>query len=167
MVATHQNHHYLIQHKLPNSCGYETLEETLDIKPQGAKLEISIPKEFAINGLLVILSIVVIFHLLVLTSIIPYQIVWGGRLQDASQMMMFETVSIALNLFMLAAVAVHARHIKISISPVVTTVILWIMFVLFLINTVGNLFSNNQLEKIIFTPLTFLLAVFSLRAALK
>ncbi len=32
---------------ISTSFSYETLEETLDIKPQGAKLEIGIPKEFA------------------------------------------------------------------------------------------------------------------------
>ncbi|MFP5042429.1 alanine dehydrogenase [Parasediminibacterium sp. JCM 36343] len=32
---------------ISTSFNYETLEETLDIKPQGAKLEIGIPKEFA------------------------------------------------------------------------------------------------------------------------
>jgi hypothetical protein len=41
------------------------------------------------------------------------------------------------------------------------------MFVLFAINTVGNIFSNNELERLIFTPLTLLLAVFSLRLAIK
>ena len=32
---------------ISTSFNYETLEEKLDIKPQGAKLEIGIPKEIA------------------------------------------------------------------------------------------------------------------------
>jgi hypothetical protein len=37
---------------------------------------------------------------------------------------------------------------------------------LFFLNTIGNLLSNNQLEKILFTPLTTILFVFSLRLAI-
>jgi hypothetical protein len=39
------------------------------------------------------------------------------------------------------------------------------MFLLFLANTAGNLASKNELEKRIFTPLTLVLALFSLRVA--
>lgn len=34
-------------------------------------------------------------------SVIPFEIVWGGRLKDKSQMLAFETASVIINLFML------------------------------------------------------------------
>jgi hypothetical protein len=58
-------------------------------------------ERFAINGLLTILSLFVIFHLLVIIKIIPFEIVWGGRLKDQSQMLTFETFSAIINMFML------------------------------------------------------------------
>lgn len=40
------------------------------------------------------------------------------------------------------------------------------MFVHFLLNTAGNAFSTNGLEKLLFTPFTLMLAFFSLVLAL-
>ncbi|MEN9442639.1 MAG: hypothetical protein RLZ33_2716 [Bacteroidota bacterium] len=41
----------------------------------------------------------------------------------------------------------------------------WLFFVLFSLNTLGNLFAETLTETLIFTPLTILLAVLSLRLA--
>ena len=120
----------------------------------------------AFYGLLLILSLIVGFHLLVMIGIIPFAIVWGGRLQNHSQMLQFETVSILLNLIMLAVVAVKGGILKVNVKPIILKVALWLMAALFALNTIGNLFSNNELEKLIFTPLTFLLALFCFRLAM-
>lgn len=122
-------------------------------------------RRFAINGLLLILSLVVLFHLLVIIRVIPFDIVWGGKLKNVSQMRSFEAVSVLLNLLMLAVVAMHAGILRLTVSPVIIKIALWTMFVLFLVNTFANMLSENAMEKIIFTPLTFLLSMFSLRLA--
>lgn len=77
----------------------------------------------------------------------------------------FEAVSVLLNLLMLAVVAMHAGILRLTVSPVIIKIALWTMFVLFLVNTFANMLSENAMEKIIFTPLTFLLSMFSLRLA--
>ncbi|GAA4362879.1 hypothetical protein GCM10023185_31160 [Hymenobacter saemangeumensis] len=120
---------------------------------------------FAALAMLFILALVVLFHLLIVAGIIPYTIVWGGRLKTQEQMLRFETVSIALNLLMLAVVAVKAGLLKVRLSPAVVQAALWMMFGLFLMNTIGNLFSTNELERMVFTPLTLWLALFSLQLA--
>jgi hypothetical protein len=122
-------------------------------------------RQIAIIGILSILSLIVVFHLLVMLGIVPFEIVWGGRLKDASQMLLFETVSVLMNLLMLMVVGIHAGIIKIKLNRLVIKTALWAMFLLFLLNTAGNLFSNNELEKMLFTPLTLLLSLFSLRLA--
>lgn len=124
-------------------------------------------RQIAINGLLMILSLVVVFHLLVITGTIPFDLVWGGRLKNHSQMLSFEAVSITLNLVMLAVVAVHGGILNLKVKPLIIKVAIWAMFALFLLNTIGNLFSENEMERTIFTPLTFLLSVFSLRLAIR
>jgi len=123
-------------------------------------------ERLSIYGLLISLSMIIGFHILVITGIIPYQIVWGGRLENFSQMLSFEAVSISLNLLMIAIVAIYANFLKWKINQVAIQIGLWVMFVLFFINTIGNLFSINELEKLIFTPVTLLLSLFSLRLAL-
>ncbi|MFD2245521.1 hypothetical protein [Pontibacter ruber] len=101
-----------------------------------------------------------------MTGVVPFDAVWGGRLENTSQMLRFEGISVAINLVMLAIVAQHAGMLKTGISRKITSVALWVMFVLFLFNTAGNALSNNDLEKMLFTPVTILLAMFSLRLAL-
>lgn len=63
-------------------------------------------KEIAQIGLLVILSATIVFHVLVLVKIIPYKIVWGGRLKTDADMYKFELVWMILNLFFLSVISI-------------------------------------------------------------
>lgn len=124
-----------------------------------------ISERVAATGLLLILSVMVLFHVLVLTGIIPFEIVWGGRLKTQGEMLKFEAASIFINLVMLGIVSLKAGLLKAPVSPFFIRVSLWAMSALFLMNTLGNLASVNAFEKMVFTPLTLLLALFSLRLA--
>ena len=124
-----------------------------------------ISEKLAINGILIILTLVVLFHLSVLIGIFPPEIVWGGRISDRSELVKMEIISILINLVMLQIVMVRAGYFKLKINPMIIKIALWAMTLLFLLNTIGNLFSTNSFEKITFTPLTFLLAVFCIRLA--
>ena len=125
-----------------------------------------ITERFAVNSLLLLFSLVTVFHLLVLLGIIPFEIVWGGRLKNADQMIVFECVSLVVNVTMLLVVCLYAGLLRLRVNQKIIIVALWFMTILFLINTVGNLFSANQTEKIIFTPLTVMLCFFCFRLAL-
>lgn len=114
-------------------------------------------------GLLSILSVMIIFHLLVLGGVVPYAMVWGGRLTNDSEMVWFEIISIGSLLLMLAIVALHAGFVKATVPARMLKIALWMMAGLFLLNTVGNMQSLNETERLVFTPVTFLLFLFSLR----
>lgn len=116
--------------------------------------------------MLVLFSLILVFHLLVLSGIVPYDIAWGGRLKNKEEMLVFESVSILLNTLMMSVVAVRIKFLKISISQKLITGILWGMTVLFAVNTVGNLFAVSSWETIIFTPITAILSILSLRLAI-
>ena len=81
-------------------------------------------------------------------------------------MIRFEIVSIGINLVMLVIVANKSGYLNWGKSKLWVRIGLWIMVVLFSINTLGNLVAINIWEKIIFTPLTLLLAIFSFRLAM-
>lgn len=117
-------------------------------------------------GSIIMLSAVLIFHFLVLFKIIPYSIVWGGRLKSDKQMYRFEVVSIFTNLFFLAVVAAYSGILFSDIPASIITILLWIMAALFALNTFGNLLSKNKWEKIIFTPMTLILTIFCITLAL-
>ena len=125
-----------------------------------------LPVGFALNGLLIILSLFIVFHILILFKVIPYELVWGGRLTNTSQMIEFEIFSIIITLFMLAIVAIKSGIFKLNIQPRIIKIVFWIMFGIFLLNTVGNLVSNNDFEKLYLSPVTVLLSIFCLRVIL-
>jgi hypothetical protein len=110
----------------------------------------------AINGMIAILSISLIFHLLVLLQIVPYSIVWAGKLNSVEEMRRFETVSIGINLFMLMVMLLKASYIRHNIPVKILNWIIWIFVIAFALNTAGNLFSKTSLELYAGTTLTFL-----------
>lgn len=117
-------------------------------------------------GLIICLSIFLIFHICVLLQIIPYSIVWGGRLKSKTEMYRFETISILVNLIFLGIILEQAHLLTFGIPQKALTIMLWIMAALFLLNTLGNAVSKNKLEQKLFTPITLLLAILSLILAL-
>ncbi len=130
-------------------------------------MNILLLKKRAVTFISVVLVLTIVFHLLVITGIIPYAIVWGGRLKTQEEMYRFESVSILLNLFFLAVILIKTNVFKMPAFTKFVNVILWFMALLFLVNTFGNLFSVSLLERIIFTPVTLLLSVASAVLALK
>lgn len=121
---------------------------------------------FAQYGLIIILSAFLVFHFLIILKIIPYSVVWGGRLKSDKEMYRFETVSISINLFFLLIILVQSSFLAIDFPRKIMTIILWIMTALFLFNTFGNAISKNRIEQKLFTSITILLTIFSLILAL-
>ena len=109
--------------------------------------------------LITIFSLTIVFHLLVITSVIPPDIVWGSRLNSPDQLIIFESISILLNGFFLAVMLVKVGFLKANLSPKVIRGLQWGMFALFLLNTVGNLASESSFEKMVFTPVTLILSI--------
>ncbi len=121
----------------------------------------------AVYSTVTILSLIILFHILVITGVIPFGIVWGGRLTNHQQMVQFETTSILINLVMISIVATKAGWLIKQMNERIINILLWLMVGLFTLNTIGNIFAENKIEAIIFTPMTFLLAIFCIRMALE
>ena len=108
----------------------------------------------------------IVFHLLILLNLIPNasEIVWGGRIETREELVQFELLSADSFFFLLrclqqcgSGVPIHAPWLN-----ALSRVVMWILFVLFLVNTVGNLMAISNFEKF-FAIITGLLAVCSLR----
>jgi len=111
--------------------------------------------------LTIIFSLTIIFHIIVVLGIIPYNMVWGGRIKSKEDLYVFEAISVGLNLLFLLVVLVKGNFVKIAFSPRLINMLLWFMCIIFTLNTVGNLFAIEPLEKYIFTPITLVIAVLS------
>ena len=100
------------------------------------------------SKLLIAISVVaLVFHLLIVVKVIPYGITWGGRLKTDGEMYVFEAVSIGINLFFVLLVLQRADMLRSLLGKRTVTVLLWVFFVLFVVNTVGNLFAATLLER--------------------
>lgn len=122
-----------------------------------------IPYRLAIHTTLIILSLVLVFHLLILIQVIPYSIVWAGKLKNVQEMRVFEAISLTINSVLIFFILVHSGYINMKISRKAINYILWFFIVVFSLNTVGNLFAETSFETIVFTPLTFILAILCYR----
>jgi len=112
----------------------------------------------AIIILLGIFSMVIVFHVCVLTKIIPFDIAWGGRLKNNSELYVFETISIFVNLTLIATLLIKGGYVKFQIKEKVINIILWVFFFIFIINTIGNIFAKTNFEKL-FSVLTLISAI--------
>src|SRR4051812_11173489 len=92
-------------------------------------------------GLLSLLSLLLILHLVILSKIIPYKLVWGGRLKSDKEMYRFEIFSIVINSLFVLVVLIQAGLLTIEVPRKLINYALWLMAVLFLLNTFGNAIS--------------------------
>ncbi len=104
--------------------------------------------------LLGLLAAVTVFHILVLFQVLPYTVVWGGKIETLQQMYVFEGVSLIVNALLISIVLQKSGYIEQFMPKKLINLILWIFVVLFALNTVGNLFAENNYERIIGSMLT-------------
>lgn len=119
-------------------------------------MQLSIQK--AIQFLISITALATLFHLFIIIKVIPYEITWGGRLKNDSEMYVFETVSIIINSLYIFILLQKGNLIRTVINNRTVTISLWIFFVIFSLNTLGNIFAKTTFEKF-FTILTFINAI--------
>ena len=115
-------------------------------------------KKIASTTLISIITAIIIFHFLILFKQIPYTIAWGGRLENDTQMYVFETISIIINLLIILVLMLKSNFIKNSFSAKYINGILWFFMLLFALNTIGNMLAKTDFEKY-FAILTFISSV--------
>jgi hypothetical protein len=118
-----------------------------------------ISKNQALKIILGVLTAIIVFHILIIIRIIPYEIVWAGKLKSVNEMYVFEMVSILVNILLLAVLLLKGNFLKYKIDSKIINGILWFFVFVFALNTVGNLMAKSFFEKAIFTPLTLTLVI--------
>jgi len=112
---------------------------------------------FWIQLLAGIILLFLIFHVLILTQVIPYEITWGGRLKSVQEMWVFESISIIMNGLLLFLLSQKSGLFQSILSEKIVHFGLWIYVGIFILNTVGNLAAATLLEKS-FSLVTFFMA---------
>jgi len=118
--------------------------------------------------LLVVLSLLAIFHLLILAKIIPPDFVWGGAIgASTTRLFVMEAISLLLTLVFLVIVVTKLGYINPDSRARVIRIAVWVMFAYFVLNVIGNLSSGVTIEKLIFAPLALFLALLTLRLGIE
>lgn len=103
--------------------------------------------KLAIKLMLWLIGVIILLHSAILMKIIPYNITWGGRLENNIEMYVFEIMSILINLFLVVLLLLRGRYLSCFIPMKVVNILLWAFLFLFGINTLGNIFAETTFEK--------------------
>jgi hypothetical protein len=124
-----------------------------------------IPFRIASITLLVLFTAAIVFQLTVLAGLIPTEMVWGGRLKNAEERTVGALVSITFLVLFVFLLLVRMGRIAPSMHALGKWG-MWVICILFALNTVGNLFALDLRETLIFTPMTLVSAVLAARVAM-
>jgi NADH:ubiquinone oxidoreductase subunit 2 (subunit N) len=106
-------------------------------------------KKTALIIMFCILGVLLVFHTLIYTEQIPYDKVWAGRLKSLEEMKKFEMVSLLVNAYILMILFIKYRLLAQGRENKWINLSIWAIAGFFLLNTVGNLFAESQLEMIL------------------
>ena len=120
------------------------------------------------NILLAAFGLLAIFHVLVLLKVIPADIVWGGRIQGVpSNLLTLETIALLITLVFLLIIAAKLGYVQAGKLSGAVNIGVWLIFVYLLLNMLGNLASGVSFEKLLFAPITIILALCAFRLAIE
>jgi len=115
--------------------------------------------------LMALLALLMVMHVLILARVIPYEAVWGGNIKDESHLDFFEVSALIITAVFLLVVAIKLDYVKTPGLKRVGDIGVWVVFAYFAMNIITNLTSEVSWEKLIFIPLSIVLALLSLRVA--
>jgi hypothetical protein len=112
------------------------------------------------NILLILFSLLIVFHVLVLLRVFPSNMVWGGRAAvSPSNLVLFEIIALLVLILFMLIIAAKTGYFKIFKSQKALNVCIWIIFAYMLLNAFANLASSVAAERIIFLPFNLVMAV--------
>lgn len=114
----------------------------------------------AANVATVLFAIVIILQLLLAAGILPVTMAWGGTQTELTPALRLASVAAAFILALFAYV-IRRRAGLIGDAPPsrAIKIMSWVITAFMVLNTLGNLTSQSTAEKIVFAPITLLLAI--------
>lgn len=113
--------------------------------------------------LLITLGLLIIFHILIFVGIVPYNIVWAGKIKSKKELLLMESISLFISLMAAIIVGSKTNNLILIKDPTIVNIGMWILLALFVFNTIGNLTAKNPIEKYGFGTLTILISFLVLR----
>jgi hypothetical protein len=120
---------------------------------------------------LFILGILALFHIAILMGIVlfdyvPIEFLWGEQMKTVTQLVNFEIVSLLTTLIFIILLLIRSKWINLPKLLSVTRIAMWVLFVFFLLNTIGNALAETTFERL-FAIVSGVLALLFLRIAIE
>lgn len=119
----------------------------------------------AVNGLLVMLGLELLFQVAVLLGFVPTHLVWGGNLASVEERTAMALFTIALLILIMVIIAVRTGRFLPKWAGL-ARVGMWGVVGLLGLNVLGNLAAKDMLETMLFTPVALVLFILALRVAM-
>ena len=114
----------------------------------------------AANVATVLFAIVIILQLLLALGILPISMAWGGTQSQLTTGLRLASLASVVTLAVFAFIIRRRAGLNSNTPPSTMIKILsWLITAFMVLNTLGNLTSQSTAEKLVFTPLTLLLAI--------
>jgi hypothetical protein len=120
------------------------------------------------NLLLGVLGLLAVFHILVLFSVLPAGIVWGGAIQNSTTSLIpLEMISLLVTLLFAVIIEAKAGYIKAFRFQTAVNIGVWAVFAILLLSMVANFASGVAFENLIFAPIAVVLAFCAYRLGIE
>ena len=120
---------------------------------------------------LVLFVLLILFHFSIIIGIVifdfvPVDFLWGGRMETKEQLLVFEIISLLIMALCFFIILIKSEKFKLPGLMRAAEIAVWFLFILFFLNTIGNIFAKTTFERF-FAILTGILAILCLRLALE
>ena len=105
---------------------------------------------------LVINAVMLILQLLVLVRIIPYHVFWVGKINPEEQLAPFMSISILMDVILIGMLLIKLKDTQHNIVKNIANGIIGVFALIFAINTIKNLFSDDLIVLVLGTTLSFI-----------
>lgn len=107
----------------------------------------------AILASLFILVILILFHIAILVGIlffdsVPIDFLWGGKMKTEAQLFNIEIASLLTSFIIFFLLLIRAKLLNIPKLLGFTRIAMWVLFVFFLLNTIGNVLATTMFERL-------------------
>jgi hypothetical protein len=114
----------------------------------------------AANIATILFAVVIVLQILLAAGILPISMAWGGRQSQLTTSLRIASLIAAILLSAFIYVIRYRAGLVVEMSiPMGIKVISWIITVFMAFNTLGNIASSSNGEKLIFGPITLFLTV--------
>ena len=93
-----------------------------------------------------------VFGFLAVVGVVSSKYVWGGRVTDRNQLVMFELATLVVNCLILWVIAMRVGFLKARLSAKFIRYILIFLMLVMILNTLGNIAAQTTVEKLFAIP---------------